>query len=212
MRSAQGFSQIILVSIIALILGATVMFVYQKYSVKPPTNPEQASEITNGTSSPTISTSPTETTTGTTFTSKDGKYSVKYPSNVKMYINEKMSADGVKTPVKDTTVFVSDEPPQLKTNYQLSIKHKVPSEGSLEDFVNNNSSCAQVRSEDAKAFTLGGQQASIFKNTPCGLSGVTVIYAVNNGVGYIIEIDTIASYADVSKYTDQILSTFTFTN
>ena len=155
--------------------------------------------------------SPDETANWKTYTSQVGKYSFNYPDSVKIYIDEKGSADGVRIPLKDTTV-ISGSIPQLKSGYQLSINHRIPSEGNLKDFIDKNSTCNEVQSGKAKAFILDGKPTSIFEDTICGLYGITVIYAINNGVGYIIEIESHANYSDLATYTDQILSTFKYTN
>lgn len=209
-KLARGFTSPLILLAIGLIVGTGIVFAYFQFKSNPTPQPQPVTT----TSSPVPVTNSTPSTDDTanwkTYTSQEGKYSVKYPESVKIYVNEKMSVDGVKVPVQDTTVFVSDVLPQVKTNYQLSINHKITNETNLKDLVDNNSLCTDIQSSKAKAFILNGQQASIFENTPCGPYGMTVIYALNNGVGYIIEIETQASYSDISKFTEQILSTFKF--
>ena len=217
----RGFAPILIIVPIVSVLGIVAMFLY--FQLKPKSAPQPQPTVIQSTptdlssdlsakdsSSVETQVLEDETANWKTYTSQEGKYSVKYPDSVKIYVNEKMSVDGVKVPVKDTIALVSDELPHLKTNYQLSINHKIASEANLKDFVDKNSLCAEIQSGKAKTFILNGQQASIFENTPCGPYGMTAIYVLHNGVGYIIEIETQASYSAISKFTDQILSTFQF--
>lgn len=159
-----------------------------------------------------ISVEDSATSTWKTYTSQEGNYSFKYPANVKVYVNEKFSVDGVKIPLKDTVVLLSEVLPGLNTNYQMSINHKLTNSSSLNDFVDKNSSCTSIESIKGKVYNLGGKQSLIFEDTPCGPYGMSSIYSLNRGLGYIIEIETRAGYSDIKKYTDEILSTFKFTN
>lgn len=159
-----------------------------------------------------ISVEDSATSTWETYISQEGNYSFKYPANVKVYVNEKFSVDGVKIPLKDTVVLLSEVLLGLNTNYQMSINHKLTDSGSLNDFVDKNSSCTSVESSKGKVYNLGGKQSLIFEDTPCGPYGMTSIYSLNRGLGYIIKIETHAGYSDIKKYTEEILSTFKFTN
>jgi len=179
--------------------------------VTPTSGPTPLPSITSVKESSPTASPIDETANWKTYTSQEGKYSIRYPDSVKIYVNEKFSVDGVKIPVVDTTMFVSDELPQLKTNYQMSINHKITGSVSLKDFIDKNSPCQEIQSSKGKTFILDGRQASIFENVPCGPYGMTVIYALNNGIGYIIQIETHVSYNDISKFTNQILSTLKFT-
>jgi len=152
-----------------------------------------------------------ETANWKTYTSQGGKYSVKYSSNIKIYENEKFSVDGVKIPLKNTTVLLSDALPDLNTNYQMSINYNLLKENtSRKEFIDNYSSCEEIKFEKGKVFSIGEKEALIFEDTPCGAYGMTAIYSVSNGLGYIIQIETNARYKDIKKYTDPIFSTFKF--
>lgn len=159
-----------------------------------------------------ISVEDSATSTWKTYTSQEGNYSFKYPANVKVYVNEKFSVDGVRIPLKNTVVLISEVLLGLDTNYQMSINHKLTDSNSLKDFVDKNSSCTPIESSKGKVYNLGGKQSQIFEDTPCGPYGMTSIYSLNRGLGYIIEIETHAGYSDIKKYTEEILSTFKFTN
>lgn len=86
----------------------------------------EVSPISADVFTPSIQPSPTpsdETANWKAYTSQEGKYSLKYPENVKIYVNEKFSVDGIKIPLKNTLVLLSDVLPGLNTNYQMSISH-----------------------------------------------------------------------------------------
>lgn len=155
---------------------------------------------------------PDDTASWKTYVSQEGEYSFKYPLDVKIYENEKFSVDGTKVSIKDTVVVLSEVLPQLNTNYQMSINHKVTFIPSLKDFVDSNISCASMESIKGKPYLLGNKEALIFEDTPCGPYGMTSIYSLNKSIGYTIDIESHAGYSQIKKYIEPILSTFEFTN
>src|SRR3989344_1832547 len=105
-----GFASPIVLLAVGLIVGIGITFAYFQFKSKPAPQP-QPTDI-QSTSTDLSSETPVkedETANWKTYTSQEGKYSVKYPDSVKIYVNEKMSVDGVKVPVKDTIALVSDE-------------------------------------------------------------------------------------------------------
>src|SRR3990167_159116 len=114
-KLARGFTSPLILLAIGLIVGTGIVFAYFQFKSNPTPQPQPVTT----TSSPVPVTNSTPSTDDTanwkTYTSQEGKYSVKYPDSVKIYVNEKMSVDGVKVPVKDTIALVSDELPHLKT-------------------------------------------------------------------------------------------------
>jgi len=140
-----------------------------------------------------------------------GQYSLQYPPEYKVLLNEVVSVDGVTVPAENTLTLVSSTLQDVSTNYVLTINHK-PARGlSLAEFVDANSWCINISSDNAKPFVFSGRAAFIFEDTPCGPYGSTVIYAVNDELAYEIRITSKASYQNIKNTIDQILSTFTFT-
>lgn len=213
----KGFSSIVIICLIVIVLLVGGLLYTIKSSTPQSQNPKvttQTSSSPNQTIQTSISTSPLPTKLDSSprvYTSQAGKYSFNDPNNVKIYINEKYSVDGVKIPLKDTVVLISDLLPELKTNYQMSINHQtIDADTTLKQFVDKNSSCQDIVSSKGKFYILGGKNALIFEDTPCGPSRVTAIYVLNNELGYIIEIETAGNYNEIRNYTDQVLSTLKF--
>ena len=80
----------------------------------------------------------------------------------------------------------------------------------IEQVINENNWCAELTLGKSEPFRLNNQQAYIFKDTPCGPFGSTVIYALNHNLVYLIRIETSKSYRDVEFQVKPILDTFRF--
>ncbi len=112
MRSTQGFVQIIIAVIIALVIGTGAMFAYQKYSQKYNPSPAQSpsnnnqTQIINKTSPPPAVSDETvyPDSIGAnwkTYTNAKQKYSVKYPEDLEVFLEE-----STETSLKSKTTYL----------------------------------------------------------------------------------------------------------
>lgn len=91
MKPVRGFAQIIVAVVIALLIGASAMFAYQRYAQKPTPSPTQSpSDINQVQTSNKTSPSPfssDETAGWTTYVDREEGFSIKYPKTAKLREN-----------------------------------------------------------------------------------------------------------------------------
>ncbi len=151
-----------------------------------------------------------ETANWKTYTNIDYKFSLKYPNSYKLYENEEVSVDNVRTPKPNVVSIVSNTIPTINSNFVMTISTKNSRYSNIDDEVNNNDWCNYITSQKGKSIFLNNLKALLFENTPCGSFGSTVIYTFKNNVVYLIKIESPASYSSIKEVTDSILSTFKF--
>jgi len=145
-----------------------------------------------------------------TYTNNSGRFSFGYPQDYKINENKVVGVDGVFTPTPNTVQVVSSVIKGTKGNFSLTITYKNTT-SSLQQFVGANSRCSSVTSTGGTSYKIGSTSGLIFKDTLCGSSGATFMYFVKNGIGYIITIESTIDSNTTLIYSDEILSTFKFT-
>ena len=213
----RGFIHIIVVAVLALSIGMAAMYGFQKIQekraeVKPSPTPETRALDLKEEDSSSETLAVDETAGWKTYTSSEGGYSINYPADYQLLVNEKFSVDGVRIPLENTLVLISDAIPEIGTNYQISITHFNNIENNLNDFVSKNISCLNINTEEGEKFNLDGEEALLLKDVPCGPFPNSQIFSIKDGVGYEITIETTVPYDEIKKFVDQILSTFQFTD
>ena len=161
--------------------------------------------------SPTQSPSPISDTTAIwkTYTNTAAKYSLKYPSDYTLNEGKVAGVDGVVSKAPTFIQLISSPIPNTSGNFAITINYLATS-ANLDDFVDKNSNCVDIKAVKGKPYILDGTNSSIFVNSPCGPWGSTEIYTIKNGLGYIIKIEGTVSEAEMKPYYEQILSTFRF--
>ena len=153
-------------------------------------------------------TAPAEVVYGSTgdanYISADGAYSIAYPADFVLRVGEKLSVDGVVISVPDLVSMQKEGDPSVL----ITIKHYRIEEGSdLSIFVAENDPCAGA-SAPAETRTVSGVEAIFFRDTLCGPYGYSLLAAIDNGFGYLIQIEAHSKYEDVDHIVDPILSSF----
>jgi hypothetical protein len=191
---------------ILLALGAIVFLYYQNQQLKN----MLANYQSQPTSSPTPAATADPTANWKTYTDSNGKYSFKYPQDYKINENKTVSGvDGVSSPAPNTVQIISSVVESTNGNFSITIMHKDTS-SDLQAFVSANSSCTSVTPASGTAYKIDSINGLIFKNTPCGPNGSTLLYFVNNKIGYVITIESTIDDNTTELYSNQILSTFKF--
>lgn len=140
-----------------------------------------------------------------TYRSVNGNFSLKYPQEYQAYENQVVSVDGMKVASPDTFQIVSTDIPNLNTNFTLTIKYINGTDLSL-------ALAPCLKTMTSETFTLGKIQGTIYKDSPCGPFGSTVVLFSHNDLIYTVSTETHVLYKEISNYVDQILSTFRFTS
>lgn len=139
-----------------------------------------------------------------TYTSKEGKFTLKYPKNYEFYDNVLVTPRNVQV--------VSSLLPNVNTDFRLTIAYKpAPDTSSIQELIAQNKPCPNIAPDRGTPSILNGtEKAELYIDTPCGENTQTVVYTRNNGMFYIITIETEGSFHHVKNYTDQILATLKF--
>jgi hypothetical protein len=119
-------------------------------------------------------------------------------------VGEKLSVDGVVISSPDLVSLQREVEPSV----QIAIHHYRIEEGSnLSEFVAENDPCAGAGAP-AESRRISGVEASFFRDTLCGPYGYSLLAAIDNGYGYLIQIEARGKYEDVDNIVGPILDTF----
>ena len=144
-----------------------------------------------------------------TYTSATGLFSIRYPATAAFYENEIPSVDGVVAPMSNTIAMRIDAPDPLI----LSITFKpIEPNTSPAAFAAQDDACVTTSRGDpthGETLEIGGQAALLFRDTPCGPNGSSVIYLTHGALGYRLTIPFVATYEFVKGWVAPILDTFT---
>lgn len=146
-----------------------------------------------------------------TYTNTEGKYSFQYPSNFELHINERyiFESDHKYHPAKNT---IELDPPLTGSSSTIFIEHtffQMPI--SLDDYIKNNANCTKILETKGQDVVVNKLHGKLFVNMPCGVSGETRLFIINNNIGYNITIDdTYDTYNEA--FLKQFLSRFIFTH
>ncbi|MDO8620930.1 MAG: hypothetical protein Q7R31_01480 [Candidatus Levybacteria bacterium] len=135
-----------------------------------------------------------ETANWKTYTDKNHLYSIRYPVEFT-------------TTISDSKSNVMD----ASGAFNLAISTELTNLD-LNSYVDQKSSCSEINSKNGISYIIDSKNSLRFEQTPCGQTGSTDIYTINNGVAYHFSIATQANYDSYLKTLNQILSTFKFTN
>lgn len=166
---------------------------------------------TNNPTPNTLSTNPSPTKPNTrffpvskewkTYTSNEGKYSLKYPPAYTLSENTS----------SNTTQLYSNIIPGTNTNFKFIISYKPTNNQTLQQLINENKICSDISPvKGAPSVINGSKKAQIYLDTPCGSYPTTVVYTINNETLYIISIETQNKFSEIKQYTDQIFSSLKF--
>lgn len=138
------------------------------------------------------------------YSSQQGKFLIKYPSNYSLTGSPGANPESIQ--------IISPLISELHTNFLLTIQYKYIATGEpLSQLIQQNTICSATSGENGYMTTINGKQpARIYVNTPCGQYNSTVIYTVNNSFLYILTINSKAHFSDVKPYSDQLLATLQF--
>ncbi len=125
------------------------------------------------------------------YTSKEGNYSIQYPSNATFLEKVFPSVDGVRGYSENIITILSPK---------FGISFKKIGNTSLDDYLKNNQWCDPSLITENKQFVLNGEQA-VYQNTGCGVEGSSDVYVKHGDLLYKIE---------YTAPDDPILATFKF--
>lgn len=202
------------VLVVGILLAASILYASVKYSQKQ--SPLVSSPTVTPTPFPTPPSPPPttqitpfpsgETANWEIYTSNEGNFSIQYPPDYKLNINEIAYVDGVKSPAKSTIQILSggDE------DFSLIITFKdVEPDMSLIEHIQKEDPWLKV--ETKKPYLLNNKEALLFEDESQGAYGpVTLIYALNGNKLYNFYIESHSDFANIKNYINQILSTFKF--
>ncbi len=153
--------------------------------------------------STTSATSALPTSSLTTHSSADGRFSFRYPEGYEIYIDEKPSVDGVIFPLPNSVTVVSTTSP----NFMLSIEYTSFDEPpSLADLLAEDD-CVGDPSLGERIL-IGAETALLFADTPCGPMGSSLLVLVHDHDAYRFTIETTATFQEVRQAAMAVLSTF----
>ncbi|MDX1417363.1 MAG: hypothetical protein R3293_24375, partial [Candidatus Promineifilaceae bacterium] len=145
-----------------------------------------------------------------TYAAADDRYTISFPAGYEMLENETVSVDGVTHPAPNTLTLVADN--DSTADFVLTIQHaQYAGETSLEAALQigvGEDSCYFAVPENSEPITIGGQEALIFRDTPCGPFGSTLIYTVAGEMIFLITIESSASFGMIEEEIRPILDTF----
>lgn len=127
-------------------------------------------------------------------------FSIDIGSGVTLYENERPLGNGLTTPVPDSIALLAD-------NYLLTLStFKVDTEMRLADVVESQKPCADLGL--GRPVTIGNLPAMIYSEAPCGLSGNTYLFAINNGTGFRFVIEAAEPFAVIESDIRPLLNSF----
>lgn len=141
-----------------------------------------------------------------------GGYRIVLPPTATIYQNQKPSVDGVLAPMADTLIIQTAE--YIFALTHVSIEAEIP----LAHFVDDASECMMVNSEMGQLRTIGARSYLFFPDAPCGPSGITYFYTIDDSQGsnlqggdswgYRISVEANVPYRDVATEVATILQRF----
>lgn len=130
------------------------------------------------------------------------RFSVRYPTGLTFYENERPSADGVMAPLEGGIALQGDD--FLLTVTPFDIQPGVL----LTDFIDDHAECSEVSSTGGQPAVLGNLTARLYLDTLCGLNGITYLYAVQGSTGYRLAIESSEAFASLESAIQPILDSF----
>ena len=187
------FKTILIVAFVVGLIDAGI-YLFLRSDNDPHTLP-----IPQATVAPTVN----QTTNWETYTSKEGKFSIKYPKNYEFYDNLSVTPRNIQV--------VSSLLPNLNTDFRLTVAYKPAENLSFESLITENKLCPNITPERGTPSILNGsEKAKLYIDTPCGDYTQTVVYTRNNGIFYMITIESEAPFSNIKQYTDQVMATLKF--
>ena len=119
-----------------------------------------------------------------TYTSTDGRFKIRFPSNFTLHVNEvSVAGSDVFHPVSNIVELdVPGHPrPSILIEYMFNVQPQ-----SMSDFIENSSECDEITGQPGEQVVVSGMQGRVFRNINCNSSGETRIYLLNGDTGYII--------------------------
>lgn len=213
MISKSTNSRGVMLPIVVIVLGLIAVAIYLVLSNVSPTVPEPESSPTTipaDVANKKNSLIDYSMKDWTEYINENGGYSVKYPKGFTDLEDQLVSVDGVKTQTKNTWTLMSDSA-LLDSNFIFNITYiDLQEKISLESFVANNDWCSYLSEAKSDTLTIDSKRAFMFKDTPCGPYGSTVVYVINNEIVYLIKIESSRRFAETEKVVNSILSSIEF--
>lgn len=175
----KGFVQFIILGVVVLAIVAAGAF-YLGKQVSTPKPQSQTSTTQPTISQPSPSPTPDETANWKTYTNNDGKYSIKYPIDFSLHINEIHVGDA--NEYQSAKDIVELDSPSAGVIPFILISHKQIAENmSLASYIDQSTGCGEIKGSDGNAITIDGRDAKLYENTRCGRAGSTTEAYVKNG-------------------------------
>jgi hypothetical protein len=141
------------------------------------------------------------TTNWNSYNNPGGKFSFKYPDGYTVTEN-----------VSKNSVQLASNKLSNNSEFVLTISFKpVMGNTELQTLVTKNPFCPTISSEKPTPSTINGERAAqLYADLRCAKTPTSVIYTVNQDMLYIMTIQSKTQFMDIKSYTDQILSTLSF--
>lgn len=140
-----------------------------------------------------------------TYLSADGRYSVSYPADeFALLVDQKPSVDGVIAPAPGSVSLHRTLEPSLL----ITIRHiQLQGQPDRYELVAAQDPCA-ADGASAEDRLLGSLEALLFRDTPCGPYGYSLVAATDRGYGYLVQIEARVPFDEVAEAVNAILASF----
>jgi hypothetical protein len=138
--------------------------------------------------------------------------SVSHPPDYEAVLDERFSVDGVRAAAPRT---LSIRNPAADNGFVITVENIVPEPraDTMEAQVQQDESCAAAVTPEPLILPSWSPDALIYKNTPCGPFGSTLIFAHDQYSGYTyfrVTVESHVSYDIIAPEVEAILRTFRF--
>jgi hypothetical protein len=138
--------------------------------------------------------------------------SVSHPPDYEAVLDERFSVDGVRVAAPRT---LSIRNPAAENGFVISVENIVPEPRleTMEAQVQQDDSCVASITQEPLLLSGWSPDALIYRNTPCGPFGSTVIFAHDQYSGYTyfrVTVESHVSYDIIAPEVEAILRTFRF--
>ena len=138
------------------------------------------------------------------YLNKKAKFSIKYPPDYSLVEKQGTNSEIIQ--------IVSSDIPKLLSKFSIEITAKnIAPDISLQQLIDQNKICPGIDPQKGSTSLVNGtHKALTFLDIPCGANTKTVVYTINNSIGYIITLESAAKFNEIKQYFDQIITTMKF--
>jgi hypothetical protein len=141
-----------------------------------------------------------------------GLETVSHPPEYEVLPGVRLSVDGVRL---DDPQVLTIHNPAAEGGFVMTIQNIIPDPRTptMEEQVQQDESCAALVTPEPILFAPWLSDTLIYKNTPCGAYGSTLIYAYDHHTGYTyfrVSVESRVPYDTIATEVEAVLRTFRF--